>query len=216
MPTQDFTDDFNHAITAPAFYANVFSTPASVGTPTFQYQPASLEVASVGSNIGVRKNIAYSRLWTGFAFRAPAIPGSGAINIIALHPATAGNNELRIELAATGSRFNAYFTTGGFSNGPVYNPGDWVWIEAIADFTGTTYNGYWRIDDVDQTTATLAGQTADTSDYTQMLTYSGGATLTWHAATWRAGQAASISDWLGEPVFKRNHPQLGRSHFGPF
>src|SRR4029079_2272350 len=163
MPTISFTDDFNHAITAPAFYDNVFGSPSSVGTPLYAAQPASLKVPSDGGNQGVRKNVVASRPWTAFAFRTESLPASGLIHLVALHPAV--GNEMRIYLSSAGA-LKSFFTGGGSVVGTTtYTPGGWVWIEAIANFTATTFNGFWRVNGVDQASPTKASETAGNSDY---------------------------------------------------
>ena len=208
--TTQFTDDFNHAITAPTFYPNVFSTPTSVGSPVFQSQPASLEVISAGSNIGVRKNITGSPVmpWTAFAWQADANASvTSAATIVALHPAV--GNEFRIAIGTDGV-IHAQFTAGSVVNGSTYatygGAGTWLWIEAKADFNGTTYTGYWRINDVDQTNATKSGETASSCDYMQLISYSGGGNLTWHAGNWNGGYADNSTDWMGTP--STSTPQL--------
>lgn len=205
MPTIQFEDNFDHAITSPTFYSAIFGSPTSVRDPLYAWEPASVKIPSAGSNVGVRKDYTGSPSlpWTGFAYYSAVHPaGVGAVNIAALHPTGAGNDEMRIEISgdgAGGSLFKSYFTGGSVVNGPAYTAGTWVWIEAIADFLFGTYNGYWQVAGVTQTQPTKVGEAAAGSDYVQLISYTGGATLDFYCAAWKGGMASSSTDFLKEP-----------------
>jgi hypothetical protein len=213
-------DNFNHAITTPTFYDFVFGSPTSDTAVVLPSTPTSLKVPSAGGNVGVRKNIVTSLPWVGFFFRTESLPASGLFHIVALHPGTAGNDEMRIYLGSDGI-IKSFYTGGGAVVGTyTYTPATWIWIEAISDFVTGTYNGYWRIDEVDQPSPTKVGEAADNSDYVQLLSYSGDATRDWYASQWYIGLASGSTDFMGRPG--TSYQQIGSAKaysgrtFGPF
>jgi hypothetical protein len=199
MPTVQGTDDFNHAISLD-FYDAIFGAPTSESSPIYPNGGVkTLSVPSTGGNVGVRKNITGGQTlpWAAFPVRVPSAPATTSVNFLTVSP-NAGQSA-RIEIKTDG-QVEGFFTGGGSAQlGPFLTAGTWYWVEAIIDFSGTTYTGYWRVDDVAQTPFTFAGQPGSTAAYNQLLSHSGNGTLTWLAGLWKWGFAANTADWLGSP-----------------
>lgn len=198
MPTVQGTDDFNHAINSGAYDA-FFGAPVQVLTPIYQSQPATLKIPSAGTNVGVRKNITGSptKGWMGWALRFETIPtGAG---VVCGELRDAGGTVTRFVVESSGE-LHCYVSGGVVRSYGVIAADTWYWVEAIFDVNDGTgiKKCYWRVNGVDQTTAsdTVA---ASTLSWSQLLSLDGNGTADWYVGLWKWGSAASVTDWLGEP-----------------
>lgn len=199
-------DDFDHAIDG-GYYNTIWDTPVAVSTPRYRTQPKSLYLPTTGAeNVGVRHLISGSptKGWHAFAFRIDAAP-SNDVGLAWIVDAAGTPGRL-----AVGPNPNLYVYIGGGSV-QVYdgNPilvDTWYWIEFIYDVNDGTGDKklYWRVNDVDQATATLTSA-ASTITHAQLFTAAGDASLDWYASAWHLGSAASTSDWMLEPSATREH-----------
>ena len=200
MPTIQGTDDFSNVVAGSydAFFNVDGVDPSGVTSPAYLNQPNSLRISPTGSNEGVRKNITGSptRGWTAFPFQISTAPSSGQ-GILRLHSNTTNINA-SISITS-GLVINAFIGAGGAANGPTLAVNTWYWIEAIYNVITTTHTLLWRVNGVDQTSATVAGTALDSVTYSQLFSTSGDAP--WYTGGyWGWGTAASDSDWQGEPV----------------
>lgn len=199
MPTVQGTDAFDHGFDVPADYDTVFGTPTAVTSPLYQGRLNSCEIDSPG-NEGVRKNItdSPSRGWMGFPFRIPSNPSGGALTLCAMHSVTS-NIQCRITVNTSG-QMRAFIGAGTDVGGPTLTPEVFYWVELIYNVVDTTHTLLWRVNGGDQPTPTVSATGSDSIDYGQLVSLSGGGTVTWHAGGyWSWGSAASDTDWLGEP-----------------
>lgn len=198
MPTVQGTDLFTNVVAGSydAFFNVDGVDPSGVTSPVYQDSTHSLKITPTGSNEGIRKNLtgSPSRGWTGFAYQVDAAP-SGGQGISRIH---SNISNLNATLSISTGMVLFVFITGGSSfNGPTISADTWYWIEQIYNVTGTTHTLLWRVNGVDQTSATATGTASDSVTYAQPFSTSGGAT--WYAGKWSWGSAANDADWLGEP-----------------
>lgn len=200
MPVIQGTDDWSDAISAPP-YAAVFGTPTKVTTLELLYQdtPRSLEIDSPG-NEGARRSItgSPSRGWMGIPFRIPANPSGGALTVAAMHSVTS-NIQARLAVSTAGV-IHTFIGAGSSANGPTLTLGAFYWVELQYDVSAATHRLLWWVNGAPQTAATVEATESDSVDYGQLVSLSGGGTVTWHAGgKWKWGSAGSDDDVLGEP-----------------
>jgi hypothetical protein len=74
----------------------------------------------------------------------------------------------------------------------------WHWMEIIYEANSTTHTAYARLDGVDFTPATLAGQSSTQVQYLELGSFANTNKVRYSHVMW--GSAASTTDWLGEPT----------------
>lgn len=199
MPTVQGTDDFNHTIVSGSYDA-FFGAPTQVLTPIYQSQPATLKIAPDNVNTqGVRKNITGSptKGWMAWALRFETIPTTAGVLCGELRDAAA--TVARFTVAATTGELFCYVSGGATRSWGNITADTWYWIEAIFDVNDGTgvKKCYWRVNGVDQTTATDT-VAASTISWSQLVSTSGFGD--WYCGLWKWGTASTTSDWLGEPT----------------
>lgn len=203
MPDVQGIDSFDHGFDVGPDYDQVFTVAqlSAVTSPLYQERLNSLRVDVIAStNIGVRKNItgSPSRGWTGFPLMIDDNPVTSSISVLGLHSVTS-NIQARLAVSTGGVLF-AFIGGGSNQNGPTLTLDTFYWIEVIYDVSAATHELLWRVNGVDQTTATVAATGSDSIDYGQLVTVSGSGTGIWYAGGyWSWGSAISDTDWLGEP-----------------
>ena len=196
MPTVQGTDDFNHAIDAGFYTDGFFGTPVAVGTPLYASQPATLEIETPGGAEGVRHDLSGSptRGWAAFPFQTPAL-ASGSFSVANF--STPGGSSGQMLLGSTGL-FIANSTNNGAET-PI-TPDTWYWVEMIFDVSANPHQVYGRVNGVDMgAPPTGHAVAADAIEFHQLVNF-GDTGETALYGWWQWGTAASISDWLGEPV----------------
>lgn len=206
MPTVQGTDTFaggDFTVPGSGPYSAIFGTPTKDTTILQPGTPASLLIDTSATPEAVEHAISGlpTMAWMGFWWRVEAGAEPAADTTLASFDVTAG---ARAKLTYQSSEDRFYhFWDGGSAQANAsgtYEPGEWVWIEIIADVSTSTRTMYSRYGGVDiatpatvvTTSTTFTNQTngPDEGTPTVVMRYS--------YAQW--GTAASSTDWQGEPV----------------
>lgn len=202
MPTVQGTDDFNHAIDAGYYADGFFGAPTAVTSPLYQSNPKSLSIVADGGNQGVRHNVSGTptRGWAAFAFRAESLPVAATTAVCTF--GTAGGVVPALYMGSVG----IYASIAGVDGTELAISADtWYWVECIADVSGATRRMHYRVGGVDGTTAEHT-DVATTISWHQFISFAGDTSAVQrYYSWWNWGEAASASDWLGEPAgFRRS------------
>lgn len=206
MPTVQGTDNFNHGdFTVPGGgpYSAINGSPAKDTSIVHSPEPASLLIATTAAEENVQSAISGSPRygWHGFWFRLESADEPGANTKLAFINAADGFHG-NLEFQPSANNFFHYINTGtNFPQGATYTFGTWVWIEMILDTDGAgTRTQYVRIGGVDLTASTLAKAASSASSAGLGSNVATPTIPAYRYSNHYWGSAASISDWMGEPV----------------
>lgn len=180
-------------------YATTFGTPTIVASPLYQGRQNSLSIDSPG-NEGYRKTISGSpsRGYMGFPFTIPANPAGGALTLAAMHSVTS-NIQCRLTVNTSG-QMRAFIGGGTDVGGPTLTPNQFYWVDMIYKVVNATHELLWWVDGAAQSTPTVAATGSDSVDYGQLVSLTGGGTVTWTAGGfWAWGSSELDTDILGPP-----------------
>lgn len=201
MPTIQGTDNFYHNnFTVPGGgpYQAVEGSPVRDTTVVHQPEGASLLIEATAALENVQYAISGSPTfgWHGFWFRQNAAEEIGNVLIAKMFPAAGGAAELGY-LSATNELYHHITGSGTFPDITITLDA-WVWVEQIFDVSGATRSLRTRVGGVDLAAEDFA-VAASTVSHTGIGNMAADSTLCrFSNAHW--GTAASLTDWLGEPV----------------
>lgn len=209
MPTVIGSDDFNHGdFTVPGGgpYNYVSGTPTKDTTIVRPGDPASLLINAGTDHLGYQYASPPALAWRGYAFRVnTGEEDTGNMLLTQMWiPGFAEAAKLYWNISSNFVQHTIADIT--FQSSVTLALDDWHWFEHIFDVGTTTHAIYTRVNGVDMTAVTRGGQSVTTVEYVEF-----GRSLTYRFSHHLWGTAASITDWLGEPVAGRTYKRF----FGP-